>query len=85
MIATLLGTAVPAAAETLCDPSWQDCRTPLLNLINNETVGIDVAFWFMQDTRYETAILNRWKAGVPVRILVDPRANPTYVGNEQVI
>ena len=77
--------ATPVEAETLCDPAYQDCRTPLLTLINNETVGIDVAFWFMQDTRYETALLNRWKAGVPIRVLVDPRANPTYSGNAQVI
>jgi HKD family nuclease len=39
----------------------------------------------MQDTRYETAILNRWNAGVPVRILVDPRANPTYTGNSTIL
>ncbi len=81
----LAGTTRAAMAETLCDPAYQDCRTPLLNLINNENVGIDVAFWFMQDTRYETALLNRWKAGVPIRVLVDPRANPTYPGNSQVI
>src|SRR5215831_12401357 len=85
IVVATLAWAAPAAAETLCDPSWQDCRTPLLNLINNETVGIDVAFWFMQDTRYETAILNRFKAGVPVRVLVDPRANPTYPGNDTVL
>jgi hypothetical protein len=85
IVVATLACAAPAAAETLCDPSWQDCRTPLLNLINSETVGIDVAFWFMQDTRYEAAILNRWKAGVPVRVLVDPRANPTYPGNEGVL
>jgi phosphatidylserine/phosphatidylglycerophosphate/cardiolipin synthase-like enzyme/regulation of enolase protein 1 (concanavalin A-like superfamily) len=71
--------------EWLCDASYQNCRTPLLNLINNETVGLDVAFWFMQDTRYETAIIARWTAGVPVRVLVDPLANPTYVGNAQVL
>ncbi|HZR23279.1 MAG TPA: BACON domain-containing carbohydrate-binding protein [Vicinamibacterales bacterium] len=54
-------------------------------MINSETVGLDVAFWFMQDARYEQAILNRWNAGVPVRILVDPRANPTYPGNSDMI
>ena len=85
IVLATLACATPALAETLCDPAYQDCRTPLLNLINNETVGIDVAFWFMQDTRYETALLNRWKAGVPIRVLVDPRANPTYPGNSQVI
>jgi phosphatidylserine/phosphatidylglycerophosphate/cardiolipin synthase-like enzyme len=71
--------------EWLCDASYQDCRSPLLNLINNETVGLDVAFWFMQDARYETAILARWRAGVPVRVLVDPLANPSYPGNDAVL
>jgi len=80
-----LAWAAPAAAETLCDPAYQDCRTPLLNLINSETVEIDVAFWFMQDARYESALLSRWKAGVPIRVLVDPRADPTYPGNAQII
>jgi hypothetical protein len=73
------------AAETLCDPSFQNCRDPLLALINAETVGIDVGFWFMTDARYEAAIVNRWKAGVPVRLLVDPRANPTYAGNSTML
>jgi hypothetical protein len=39
----------------------------------------------MQDSSYATKIINRYKAGVPVRVLVDPRANPTYLGNEEVI
>ncbi|MCU1385231.1 MAG: C-terminal target protein [Acidobacteria bacterium] len=73
------------ATETLCDPSAQNCRDQLMTLIQNEHVGIDVGFWFMQDSRYETAIVGRWKAGVPVRILVDPRANPTYTGNSTML
>lgn len=73
------------ASESLCDPSYQNCRDPVLALINNETVGIDVGFWFMTDARYEAAIVSRWKAGVPVRLLVDPRANPTYAGNSTMI
>ncbi len=73
--------AIPAraaAAERLCDPSFEDCRSPLIDLIRNETVGIDVAFWFMEDSRYSSEIIRRWQAGVPVRIIVDPRANATY-------
>ena len=75
--ATLLILA-PAArgADTLCDPSTTNCRTQLLTLIQNERVGIDVGFWFMQDSRYMNEIIKRWQAGVPVRILIDPRANP---------
>ena len=80
-----VSTPGASAAERLCDPAFEDCRAPLLNYINNETVGIDVAFWFMQDTRYQAAILARWNAGVPVRVLIDPRANPIYVGNADVI
>src|ERR1043165_7621497 len=73
------------AQERLCDPAYEDCRTPLWNLIDAETAGIDVAFWFMQDPSYATKLINKFKAGVPVRVLVDPRANPTYAGNEDVL
>jgi phosphatidylserine/phosphatidylglycerophosphate/cardiolipin synthase-like enzyme len=86
VVATVLVLA-PAArgADTLCDPSTSNCRTQLLTLIQNERVGIDVGFWFMQDSRYMNEIIRRWQAGVPVRILIDPRANPDYPGNEEMI
>jgi phosphatidylserine/phosphatidylglycerophosphate/cardiolipin synthase-like enzyme len=78
--------AQPAAAqERLCDTAFEDCRQPLWTLIDGENVGIDVAFWFMQDTSYATKLINKHNAGVPVRILVDPRANPTYAGNESIL
>jgi phosphatidylserine/phosphatidylglycerophosphate/cardiolipin synthase-like enzyme len=86
VLATLLLFA-PAArgADTLCDPAFANCRTQLLTLIQNERVGIDVGFWFMQDSRYMSEIIRRWQAGVPVRILIDPRANVDYVGNSDMI
>lgn len=64
-----------AAADRFCDPSFEDCRSPLLSLIANERVGIDLGFWFMEDARYTAALIKRFQAGVPVRVLVDPRAN----------
>src|SRR5262245_16773235 len=71
LAAGLLLSASPAIAlEKICDVANENCRTPLLNLINSETTGIDVSFWFMEDTRYATALINRWKAGVPVRVLM---------------
>ncbi|HYK20170.1 MAG TPA: phospholipase D-like domain-containing protein, partial [Pyrinomonadaceae bacterium] len=73
------------AQERLCDTAFEDCRTPLWQLIDAETQGIDVSFWFMQDDSYATKLINKFKAGVPVRVLVDPRANPTYAGNETVL
>ena len=85
-LAFLIVPAMRAQAqERLCDPAFEDCRTPLWNLIDAETVGIEVAFWFMQDSSYATKLVNKFKAGVPVRVIVDPRANPTYAGNEAVL
>lgn len=85
LYATLLAAAPALAGDTLCDPSATNCRTQLLTLIQNERVGIDVGYWFMTDGRYSNAIIQRWNAGVPVRILMDPRANPENAGNEEII
>ena len=85
LAAIFLPVATAQAQERLCDTAFEDCRAPLWQLIDNETQGIDVAFWFMQDSSYATKLINKFKAGVPVRVLVDPRANPTYAGNEDVL
>jgi hypothetical protein len=80
----LLG-ATMARADQLCDPAFQDCREPLLNLIRAETTGIDVAFWFMEDARYSAELVRRAAAGVPIRVLVDPRANAGHPINGDII
>jgi hypothetical protein len=67
-----------AASDRLCDTAFKHCRAPLLELIANETVGIDVGFWFMEDTRYASALIDRWRAGVPVRVVFDNRAVSQY-------
>ena len=51
------------AQERLCDSANEDCRARLWALIDAETVGIDVAFWFMQDDSYATKLVNRFRAG----------------------
>jgi phosphatidylserine/phosphatidylglycerophosphate/cardiolipin synthase-like enzyme/regulation of enolase protein 1 (concanavalin A-like superfamily) len=71
----------PARASTLerrCDVAFENCKSPLVTLIRNEKVGIDVAFWFMEDANLAQELINRWKAGVPVRILVDTRSIDTF-------
>ncbi len=79
----LAAATVPAlAAERLCDVSFEDCRAPLLQLINQETVEIDVAFWFMTDNNYLPALQARAAKGVKIRVLVDPRANAAHAGND---
>jgi phosphatidylserine/phosphatidylglycerophosphate/cardiolipin synthase-like enzyme len=77
-----VASATPAqAVDQLCDPAYENCRTILINLIRNEQVGIDVAFWFMEDSRYTAELISRFRAGVPVRVLVDPRANTSNAHN----
>ena len=67
-----------SASNRLCDPAYENCRTPLLELIRNETVGIDVGFWFMEDSRYAYELVKKRQAGVPVRVIIDARAFTSY-------
>jgi phosphatidylserine/phosphatidylglycerophosphate/cardiolipin synthase-like enzyme len=53
----------------------RDCRAILVNLIRNEQVGIDVAFWFMKDPTYTRELIQRFQSGVRVRVLVETDAN----------
>jgi phosphatidylserine/phosphatidylglycerophosphate/cardiolipin synthase-like enzyme len=79
MVGLVVLSAAPASAQDrMCDPGDEDCRAILINYIRNEKVGIDVAFWFMEDARYTTELIQRHQAGVRVRVLVDPRANTDY-------
>ena len=71
--------------EQLCDSSFENCRNQLISLIQAEQVEIDVGFWFMEDARYSNAIVAKWQAGVPVRILMDPRANSSDPFNAQTL
>jgi len=80
------GLVLPASAtERLCDVSFENCRTQLLTLIQNENVEIDTAYWFMDDSLIQSALTKKIKAGVPVRMLVDPRADEAHLPNEQIL
>src|SRR5690242_14978390 len=74
-----------AAADRLCDPAFEDCRAPLLALIEQEPQAIDAAFWFMEDPRYATALIARHRAGVAVRVLIDRDANLAYPENATIL
>jgi phosphatidylserine/phosphatidylglycerophosphate/cardiolipin synthase-like enzyme len=81
LLAVLLLPSRAFALERLCDPAFENCKNPLISLIRAETRGIDVAFWFMEDTTYANELVKRWQAGVPVRVLMDTGANASYPGN----
>jgi hypothetical protein len=76
----------PASAqERLCDPSFEDCYTPLLNAVRAETAGIDMAFYWIELPELADAIIQRHQAGVPVRLTVEPRANLKFPTNQTLL
>jgi hypothetical protein len=85
LTAALLAPIEARSAEVMCDPSYQDCRARLLKFIADERVGIDVAMWFMEDQGLANALIARFKAGIPVRALVDPRRNTTTPMNATIL
>ena len=82
-VAALILPASAHAQHRLCDPGGEDCRALLINHIRAETVGLDVAFWFMEDHWMASEVIARWQAGVPVRILMDTEANSPNPLNAQ--
>ena len=82
----LCGCILPASAsERLCDASFEDCRAPMLKLIQQENVEIDVAFWFIDDPAIGSALTKKIQAGVKVRMLVDPRSEDAHSGNTSIL
>src|SRR5215470_2314000 len=81
----VLASSKVQAAPYLCDASAESCRTRVLNLIAAERVGIDVGFWFMDDARYSNALVKAWQAGIPVRVIMDPRANASKPTNATIL
>jgi phosphatidylserine/phosphatidylglycerophosphate/cardiolipin synthase-like enzyme len=74
-----------SAQERLCDPSFEDCYTPLIQLINNETAGIDMTFYMIELPGIADAVISRYKAGVPVRLTVEPRADIKFPENQPLL
>ena len=64
-------------ADRLCDPAFEDCQAALIALIDNERVGIDVAFWFMEDGRLSAALERAARErNVKIRVIFDSEALP---------
>jgi phosphatidylserine/phosphatidylglycerophosphate/cardiolipin synthase-like enzyme len=70
-----IGAQTGYPAEWLCDNQYQDCRTPILRLIDQETEAIDVSYWFMIDSRYKDRLIAAKNRGVKIRVIVDTQAD----------
>ena len=67
--------------EFLCDSSITDCRQTVLQLMDAETVGIDIGFWYMEESQFADRLVRAWNRGVAVRVIADTKANEPYPGN----
>lgn len=80
---TVLAAHTVSAQERLCDASRENCRVPLVQLIDSETVGIDVGIWFIKDARIPAALIRARSRGIPIRMIMDTRAYTTYPATQQ--
>src|ERR1700730_4614619 len=75
-IALVLGADSAAlASDTVYFSSNTNVTNILVTYINNETVRIDLSSWYLSEHAISIAVANRFRAGVPVRIIGD-RAAP---------
>jgi phosphatidylserine/phosphatidylglycerophosphate/cardiolipin synthase-like enzyme len=81
----LLTPGPSSAQERLCDPAFEDCYGPLLQAVQVENAGIDMALYWIELPELADAIIKRHQAGVPVRITVEPRANAKFPGNHTIL
>jgi phosphatidylserine/phosphatidylglycerophosphate/cardiolipin synthase-like enzyme len=77
---TTLFISIPAADSSAQTCTDRDCvyftqtdsvSAALVQAINAETVRIDMSAWYLDDAGVYTALLNRFRAGVPVRLIGD--------------
>ena len=81
----LLACHASVAQERLCDPSFEDCYAPIVQAVRAETGGIDFAFYGLDLPGLADAIISRFQAGVPVRLVVEPRGNLKFAQNQTLL
>ncbi|HEX5965443.1 MAG TPA: phospholipase D-like domain-containing protein, partial [Pyrinomonadaceae bacterium] len=81
----LASSPASAQQERLCDPSWENCYGQILDLVRKETVGIDMAFYMIELPTLVDDLIARHRAGVPVRLIVEPRGSIKFPQNQPLI
>ena len=67
--ATVASTA--AAADQIYFPAVDNVANILVQKINAETVRVDLSCWYLTEHAISIALINKYKSGVPVRLLGD--------------
>ena len=95
LISAALGGLSPAGAqEYFRFPVRDNIKNEIVSYINRETVRVDIAAWYLTQREISVALINRHRAGIPVRVLgdrvsifeIDPktRAEFQYLANAGV-
>ncbi len=73
LLATIVSSfTTPAVAqERIYFSSHENAEAQIVARINAETVRLDIGVWLLNDGAITNAIINRFNAGVPVRVLGD--------------
>jgi hypothetical protein len=81
-----LGSSPAAAEETLYFPIRDNVKDKIVQYIKNETVRVDIAVWYLTQWEIRAALVNKFKSGVPVRVIgdrvsifeIDPRTRAQF-------
>jgi hypothetical protein len=83
--ASVVFHALPATADVFCEAMATDCRAKLLAYINAEHIGLDIGMEEMTDPVIADAVIGRFNARVPVRMIVEPRRNRFEPANGPIL
>ena len=68
---SLASASSVAGSDQIYFPATDNVTNVLVGLINQETVRIDIASWYLSEGSISIAVANRFAAGVPVRVIGD--------------
>ena len=74
-----------SSADQLCEARMIDCRQGLIQHISREAIRLDIGMEEMTDALIADAVIARFKAKVPVRVIVEPRRNLTEPRNATIL
>jgi hypothetical protein len=71
LLCAALCTTTAAAADRLYFAATDNITNVLVQTINAETVRVDMSCWYLTERSISIALLNKFKSGVPVRLIGD--------------
>jgi phosphatidylserine/phosphatidylglycerophosphate/cardiolipin synthase-like enzyme len=74
LLVTVSSAQSARASDGILFPAVDDVRSVLVGLINAETVRIDMSAWYLTERSISNALVNRFRAGVQVRLIGDRAA-----------